>query len=160
MTAQTVDPRDVLLDPGPTPGPTPAAAFDPWSPVPGDLDYHGSFVVRQPWVQPAWVFASQGIVGAAAMGTWLATGFDQWGVLYGSGAALAAWWGCRRVERDVLGNRRYNMWHGGASHGRGRRKTDAERLREMAAQSGPAGVYFVSGRTVAVGGSHGAQEEG
>ncbi len=124
MTAQTVAVRVTLADP--------PAEVAPIEPVPLEPT---SGVVRQPIVQPLWVFASQGLVGVSGLGTWVLAGFDQWALLLGCAAAAGTMVGCVRVERRVLGNRKYNYW------------------------STPKRLYF-EGRTVAVGVSHGAQEEG
>ncbi len=128
MTAQTVAVRVTVVDP--------PAEVVPVAPVPPDPMVA---VVRQPIVQPLWVFASQGLVGVSGLGTWVLAGFDQWGLLLGCAAAAGTMVGCVRVERRVLGNRRYNYW------------STAKRLdRDMRARA-----------PVAVDGSHGdAQERG
>lgn len=79
--------------------------------VPG-LDWAGSLVVRQSWVQPVGAMAGTGFVGACAAAAMAAGGWaTPFGLLCGCLAVGPAWVAAGLFERRVLGNRRYR-WGG------------------------------------------------
>lgn len=123
-----------FLEPPAQPAATASAAPPVTGPDVPPIDYAGTVRLRRTWQQVAATVAPVFVPPGAAATAWLTTGDPtvMMGVGCAGGVAVMAW--DRRRTRE-------NRWSTTARPPQGgRRRTDAERARDMAATTAPAGT--------------------